>query len=176
VLAAIESIARGTEIGRGHPITLVNIGANKGLNVNEFMMRFHLGWNTSHLDWWTYIGTIAKLHPRDHRPACGMSAITSGSAVASDDGARGSEHPVRSRAYAIAVEMIGATAGMLEGTFAHFGVPGAVVHAAGGEADGVAGEPRGRPGNELSMVTESGTNGSIDVRTACWKWCQPAAR
>ena len=125
VLAAVESIVRGMEVSRGHPLTLVNIGANKGLNVNEFMMRFQFDWNTSNLDWWTYIGTISKLHPHDHRPACGMSAITTGRHVAADGEALGAlaANLAHSRAYAIAVELIGATAVLLEGAFAHFGVP-----------------------------------------------------
>jgi hypothetical protein len=166
VLAAIESAVLGTEVSRGHQIVFVNIGANKGLNINEFMARFHRGWNTSNFDWWKYIGTLAKMRVKDHTPVCGTpKEFTARSASAPRGAAIGeqADAPERRRAYAIAIEMIAATVGLLEGAFSHFGVPGAVVHAAGGKMDGVAGEPRARPGNEMSMVLQRGTNGSIDV-------------
>ena len=99
---------------------ILNVGANKGYNVNSFLARFQRGWNTTNADWC-----------RGHCD-CGMCGACSSKA---------SFVYGRANVSAIAIEMMRANYENLKGLFVKFKVPGEVIHAAGGEEAGTAYEP-----------------------------------
>lgn len=103
-------------------MVIVNIGANKGFNVNSFLKRFQRGWSTTNVAW----------HAQSPSAGCGVCGACS-SEVALTYG--------RANVYAIAVEMANSNYENLKKMFAHFKVPGDVIHAAGGEQPGFAYEP-----------------------------------
>ena len=103
----------------------VNVGANKGYNVNSFLMQYHRGWNVTNAQWKSMV-------------AGGDCGVCKG---CNDPGA------VRTlirktSAQVIAVEMLSDNAAQLQRIFEAFQVPGKVVHAAGGESVGETYEPR----------------------------------
>ena len=105
-------------------MTLINIGANKGYAVNAFLRRYQRGWQNTSTEW---------RHAVAYQ-ACGKCLACEDPEV---EQARYNEAEVR----VVAVELFGKNVAQLERLFKRFSVPGEVVHAAGGEAVGVAFEP-----------------------------------
>ena len=103
-------------------MVILNVGANKGFNVNSFLNRFQRGWNITNAAW------------HGHSPSAGCGVC--GACEREVDLLYG-----RANVYALAVEMASANYENLQTLFATFKVPGDVIHAAGGAQPGVAYEP-----------------------------------
>lgn len=104
-------------------MTLVNVGANKGYAAIGFLMRFLEGWRVDERAW-----RLAQ------HIDCGVCLACKQRTA-----------PARRRAthaHVLAVEIIANTSARLREGFRRHGVPGVVVHAAGGSAAGFGYEPR----------------------------------
>ena len=102
----------------------VNVGANKGYNVMEFLGRFHSGWSVNASTW-----------QRHQAVDCGQCAACTSVT-----------HPAHLQprsVFVVAVELLQQNFEQLRRGFRYFGVPGVAVHAAVDDTDGVAYEPRG---------------------------------
>ena len=113
-------------------MVMVNIGANKGYNVNSFLKRFQRGWHTTNAAW------SAQQYPGNKNISlthltCGVCNACMQEEVKLRYG--------RANVYVVAVEMAQSNSRNLQRVFEHFKVPGDVIHAAGGEQSGVAYEP-----------------------------------
>lgn len=119
-------------------MVILNIGANKGFNVNSFLKRFQRGWATTNAAWF------------GENPSAGCGIC----------GACNSEVGLtygRANVYAIAVEMASSNYQNLKRLFAKFKVPGDVIHAAGGEKPGIAFEaPNITAGTEYMGIQTQG--------------------
>ena len=103
-------------------MAIVNVGANKGFNVNSFLKRFQRGWNITNAAWYSHSLSAG----------CGVCGACKREVQLTYG---------RADVYALAVEMASANVKNLRNLFETFKVPGDVIHAAGGEKPGVAYEP-----------------------------------
>mmetsp|Transcript_23042 Transcript_23042/g.65981 ORF Transcript_23042/g.65981 Transcript_23042/m.65981 type:complete len:336 (-) Transcript_23042:149-1156(-) len=142
----------------GPSMVILNVGANKGFNVNSFLKRFQRGWNITNAAW----------HRHSPSAGCGACGACNSEVIKPTYG--------RANVYALAVEMASANYKNLQSLFATFKVPGDVIHAAGGEQPGVAYEPANLPlGTEHVGIAEKvGTFKFTDA--AGKKWATPGIK
>ena len=130
-------------------MVMINVGANKGFNVNTFLQRYGRGWTITNAQWLAYLKSSTNRN--FHWLLCGVCRACNATVLA-----RYGQADVQ----VLAVELMGQNARLLESAFAHFGVPGNVVHAAGGEAVGSTFEPIDTnstlPGREQGAIAASG--------------------
>ena len=112
----------------------VNVGANKGYNINSFLMQYHRNWNVTNAQWRSLVAN------RD----CGVCH------GCSEPGVVRTLKP-ETKVKAVAVEMLSDNAAQLQRIFEAFQVPGTILHAAGGESVGEAFEPRLEPPSIWNM-------------------------
>ena len=124
-------------------MTYVNVGANKGFNVNAFLQLFQRDWNATSADW--HSALLSQQHADDKRrkttsvsfhrdrtsvpPLCGMCAACLERPPPRLGGAQ---------VKVLAIEMMHSTAAVLQHSFIKFGVPGVVVHSAASDREGRA--------------------------------------
>jgi FkbM family methyltransferase len=130
-------------------MVFINVGANKGFNVNTFLLRYGKGWSTTNAEWFAYLRSAT---PADSpRLQCGVCVVCNTTVLMRYE---------QADVQVLAVELMGHNARLLESAFAHFGVPGHVVHAAGGEAVGSTFEPHDvnstMPGHERGKIAATG--------------------
>ena len=134
-----------------------NIGANKGYNVNEWLLRHAAGWKTTNGQWHKH------LQEKTATPfTCGAcrACLAPPPRVA----------PKRATsASVLAVELLNSTYNGLLGAFSRFGVPGEVVHAACADRVGEAREPVGiDAGTESRGISKGGVRVPQTTVDALW--------
>ena len=129
-------------------MVMINIGANKGYNVNSFLRRFQRGWSTTNAAWSAQLFAQKQFAQNNLTSRCGVC-----SACRVEVQLRYG----RANVYVVAVEMAQSNSRNLQHLFEHFKVPGDVIHAAGGEQSGVAYEqPNITAGHEGSGISTRG--------------------
>ena len=132
------------ELHREEEMVMVNVGANSGSNVNEFLLEHDPGWKITPSEW--------------HRTAnmgCGVCGACRANVV------RGAKPLNRVRILAVELLLVNFLA--LSRTFDSFHVPGIALNAAGGSRMSWAAAPRqGRAGVE-NMGIAPKTNNTVDV-------------
>jgi len=127
-----------------HHMVFVNLGANKGFNVNELLGRYLSSWNVTAARWARVQSGLPGLDRRPGRHGNAVDELFRCGVC----GARTSPPvpkviPAAATARVVAVELLSSNVQLLNATFAWFGVPGDVVHAAVGVERGSFGfEPR----------------------------------
>ena len=123
----------------------LNIGANKGYAVADFMMRFAPGdesayetCNVTYDGWHKQLQVLAK--GKMERPKLEVAKLCGACSdcTKSRPPAVPHRHAERSKIRVLAVELLQSNARRLESLFKHFGVAGEVIHAAASNATGVA--------------------------------------
>lgn len=104
-------------------MSFINIGANSGSNVNEFLLKHDPKWNVTPALWHEAAGT-----------GCGVCKACRTTV------AKGTR-PI-SHVHIIALEMMTVNYDRLQFVFEKFGVPGIAIHAAGGSYNGITYEPK----------------------------------
>lgn len=119
----------------------INIGANVGSNVNEFLLMYHSSWNVS-----------ARLWHNQTNTGCGVCG-------ACEHAVTGRKRIAGVNTFSIvAVEMMTSTFVRMEEAFRIFQVPGVALHAAGGDQLKSVFEPNiPRAGYEARGVAARGT-------------------
>jgi len=115
-------------------MVMINVGANKGYNVNSFLHRYS-NWLVTNPQWGAYLRAL-------NMGFCGVCGACNETVLV-----RYGKAEVR----VWAVELMSQNAALLESAFAHFAVPGRVIHAAGGETDGNTMEPTNTIDTFISM-------------------------
>ena len=133
------------------PAFLVNVGANKGYNVNEFLSRFHRTWHVSNQNWLSYLTSDAVGMSRNY--SCGACHACNTPPPLRDNRSLHAE-----KVKVVAVELASSNAAVLRAAFSRFHVPGIVVHAGGSNSVGVARVNADEPlGIETARLDESPT-------------------
>lgn len=103
-------------------MSMINIGANSGSNVNEFLLKHNPNWNVTPEKW--------------HQAANMGCGVCGACKVSVAKGRRPISH-----IQIIALEMMTKNYNRLQFVFEKFNVPGIAVHAAGGKHNGIVYEP-----------------------------------
>lgn len=124
-------------------MSIINIGANTGSNVNEFLNEHNPSWNVS-----------AKLWHRESKTGCGVCGACRTKLY------RGPK-PVKS-IRVLAIELLYVNFLVISHNFKAFGVPGIALHAAGGAEMGTITAPvTTQAGIENKGITSKTQNGDI---------------
>mmetsp|Transcript_33195 Transcript_33195/g.69843 ORF Transcript_33195/g.69843 Transcript_33195/m.69843 type:complete len:276 (-) Transcript_33195:571-1398(-) len=144
-------------------MTYVNIGANKGFNVNDFLYRYQVSWSTTPADWFQNI--ISETNKSGFHVADFLLCGACGACTA--------KPPPRVRwssarqIQVVAVELVTENVRLLQSLFTKLNVPGMIVHAAASNVEGSTFEPTEvRPGIEnRGMHSALSTTAHVDIIT-----------
>ena len=107
---------------------LINIGANKGYNANEFLARYQRGWKATNQNWGQYLALNLGI---SHNYSCGACRACHAWSPPRVDLMSASTR-------VLAVELNPANVDTLRASFAKFRVPGTIVHAGCSNVSGSA--------------------------------------